>query len=50
MLAEADADALLSVVNSGSSQVSYEDFVKFVFPPPKDWEFHTHEVNLLREH
>lgn len=35
-ISKADADALLSVVNSGSSQVSYEDFVKFVFPPPKE--------------
>ncbi|CAK9049764.1 unnamed protein product [Durusdinium trenchii] len=35
-ISKADADALLLVVNSGSSQVSYEDFVKFVFPPPKE--------------
>lgn len=32
-VAKADADAMLSLVNSGSSEVCYNDFVKFIFPP-----------------
>ncbi|CAL1167788.1 unnamed protein product [Cladocopium goreaui] len=38
-VAKADADAMLSLVNSGSSEVCYNDFVKFIFPPKVEEPF-----------